>query len=241
MTKLTTIGRGPDQFRIGAWNADRATAYVALPTHVDAPTPSAVRTMLDEAARRGFRSIVTAALRPDETAAFRSSGFAERERLIVLRHDLSTVPTVAGTIATTGHTRLRRPRRSQRPGVLELDRAAFSPDWALDSAGLHDALTATPRVRFRIAEANRACVGYAICGRAGSVGYIQRLAVDPNHWGRGVARLLLSDALAWVRSHGSSFVLVNTQECNHRAVALYERMGFRHEPEPMVVLERAIP
>ena len=38
--------------------------------------------------------------------------------------------------------------------------------------------------------------GFAITGRAGVTGYLQRLAVDPAHRRRGLARRLVDDALA---------------------------------------------
>ena len=71
-------------------------------------------------------------------------------------------------------------RRADRSEVLAVDHAAFPSFWRLDAAGLDEAVAATPRTRFRVAEPAATATslgGYAICGRAGSRGYVQRLAV----------------------------------------------------------------
>ena len=42
-------------------------------------------------------------------------------------------------------------------------------------------------------------VAYAITGRAGDIGYLQRLAVDPDHHHRGIGSALVLDSLGWAR------------------------------------------
>jgi ribosomal protein S18 acetylase RimI-like enzyme len=79
--------------------------------------------------------------------------------------------------------------------------------------------------------------GYSLVGRAGDRGYVQRLAVDPDHQGRGLGRTLVVDGLWWLRRWRVREVLVNTQEGNDRAVVLYERLGFRHRPGGLAVLQ----
>ena len=85
-----------------------------------------------------------------------------------------------------------------------------------------------------------AVVGYAITGRAGSIGYLQRLAVLPDHQRRGIGYALVIDGLLWARRRGSTSLLVNTQETNEAAVRLYERMGFQREAYGLAVLERPL-
>ena len=82
--------------------------------------------------------------------------------------------------------------------------------------------------------------GYAITGRAGALGYLQRLAVHPDHQHRGIGSALVTDALWWAKRRGAEAVLVNTQESNHVALALYERLGFDFEPDGLAVLEREL-
>lgn len=234
---MTTVGWGSDQFRVGPWNADDAVAYLALAPQVLQPTVDGVRRILDRLAADGYRAVTTAALRPPELGPFLQAGFTERERLTILQHDLRRIPALP---RPTDGVDLRRAARRHREAVLELDHAAFVPSWRLDDAGLSDALAATPRTRFRVAVGSAVC-GYAICGRAAEVGYLQRLAVAPEHQGNGIGARLVVDALEWLRRRGARSALVNTQDGNERALELYERMGFRPEAYDLIVLERAIP
>jgi RimJ/RimL family protein N-acetyltransferase len=51
--------------------------------------------------------------------------------------------------------------------------------------------------------------------------------VDPAHWGKGVARALCEDALAWACDQGFRAMQFNAvAETNDRAIALYESLGF---------------
>jgi ribosomal protein S18 acetylase RimI-like enzyme len=86
----------------------------------------------------------------------------------------------------------------------------------------------------------RAVSGYAITGRAGPRGYLQRLAVEPAGQRGGIGTALVGDGLRWLRRWGAKEVLVNTQEGNDAAVQLYERLGFRLEAGGLAVLRRAV-
>jgi ribosomal protein S18 acetylase RimI-like enzyme len=223
---------GGDRLRVGPWRGNARMAYIAL--SIDGPTPSVagVRHCLDVLADRGYIGAVTAALGPAEAQAFLTVGFEVRERLHLLRHDLTGIAPGPASVA------LRRAHRSDRPLVLELDHQAFPPFWQLDAAGLDDALAATPTTRFRVTD--RGMTGYAITGRAGRRGYLQRLAVDPSVQRQGVGTALALDGLRWVRRRGASEVLVNTQESNTAALSLYERLGFRRQPSGLAVLEASV-
>ena len=188
---------------------------------------------LDALAGRGFTSVVTAALSPPERPSFLALGFEEQERLCLLSHDLGTVPSRLDV-------RLRRGRRSHRADVLRLDAIAFRPFWRLDSGGLDEALHATPQRRWRVVLSATEVVAFAITGRAGRHGYLQRLAVDPAHRRRGLGRALTVDALRWLRRRGTAKVFVNTQPDNHAAIELYLSVGFRREPSDLAVLRREL-
>jgi ribosomal protein S18 acetylase RimI-like enzyme len=127
--------------------------------------------------------------------------------------------------------------------VLEVDGAAFSEFWRLDEGGLDEALSATPTSRFRVALRDgvpEGIGGYAIVGRAGRRGFLQRLAVDPAVQGGGLGRALVLDGLAWLRRRGAERVVVNTQEANERALQLYERLGFRRQAGGLAVLKKSL-
>jgi len=50
--------------------------------------------------------------------------------------------------------------------------------------------------------------------------------------------LLVLDALNWLQRRGAQTALVNTPPDNERALALYQRCGFRVEPDRLTVLHR---
>jgi ribosomal protein S18 acetylase RimI-like enzyme len=180
---------------------------------------------------------VTGALSPLEQAGFLAAGFDVQERLHLLGIDL----TVDLPAVPPGYP-LRRVGRRRRRDVLTVDRASFSGFWQLDDAGLTDALRATPSVHFRAAVApGGAVAGYAICGRAGSRGFVQRLAVHPDFQRTGTGRRLLLDGLTWMKRHGATRAVVNTQVGNQAALTLYVQTGFEEEPIGLSVLSAGLP
>ena len=224
---------------MGPWRGDHSTAYVApLP---DAPLPSAdfVRRCLALLAERGFARVVTGALAPGEQRSFLQAGFGVAEELHVLSLRLGNVrpPEIADGV------RLRRARREDRPAVLAVDNLSFPAFWRLDLVGIEDAIRATPRARFRVAEVDHGedgpsvVSGYAICGRASFRGYVQRLAVKPDDRRRGVGSALLLDGLRWLQRWGAKEAVVNTQRDNTVALDLYQRHGFTRRDTGLRVLE----
>ncbi len=220
--------------RVRPWPVDPTTAhlvpYAARRLNVDT-----LHRLLAELADAGYQRARTAALSPDEQVPFLAAGFQVDEHLHLLAHDHTAVVPPARPSA------LRRARRRDRAAVLDVDRAAFSPPWRLDAAGLREALVATPSVRFRVAQVDGRVVGYAVAGRAGRRGYLQRVAVHPDAAGRGLGRALVTDALAWLAQRGAQRAVVNTQEGNAAALALYEALGFRPEPLGLDVLGARLP
>ncbi len=230
-SKFDIVQWGPDRLRIGPWRGDPDVAFVA-PVVGRAATPDTVERCLHVLADRGYRCVITAALTAGEQQSFLDLGFVVRERLHLLRHDLSVLPA-------RGHHRLRRALPFDHAAVLAVDRRAFDTFWRFDRDGLGDARRATPSSRFRVAD-DHGVVGYAITGRAGAAGYLQRLAVDPAQHHRGIATALVGDALWWARRHGVNAMLVNTQQANLAALTLYEKLGFVPEEHGLAVLERTL-
>lgn len=214
---------GDNTFRIGPLAGDPTAAQLTPDPRSRTPGTPDVRACVAALEVMGYRSIVTAALRPQEVAAFTAAGFTPREELIVLIHDLTRIPPPVH--------RSRRPRRSERADVLAIDHAAFETAWWMSSAGIDDAREATPTNRHRVIDssaigAGEGLAGYAIVGRSGGVGYLQRVAVDPRYEGAGIGRSLVTDGLLWLRRRGARRAIVNTQRVNERALALYEALGF---------------
>jgi len=194
------------------------------------PSVEFLRRCLDTLQARGYTAVLTSALSPAEARPFLAVGFVEHERLRLLSHDLRRLPSSPGASLRRGH-------HADWPHVLEVDASAFDRFWRLDGDGLDEALTATPTTRFRVAVgASGGVVGYAICGRAGADGYVQRLAVRPFHRRTGLGSALVVDGLRWMRRWKVRRAVVNTQFGNDAALALYLGLGFVPEPSDLAVL-----
>jgi ribosomal-protein-alanine N-acetyltransferase len=230
---LDLVRWGADRLRVGPWRGDTQIAYVA-PLADGAPAAAdAVRRCCSVLTDRGYRAVITAALGPAESRGFIEAGFEVRERLHLLALDLHDAPNVPPAS-------LRRGRRQDRPDALTVDSRSFDGFWRLDDAGFDEALTATPSSRFRVATVDDRVVGYAVSGRAGSRGFLQRLAVDPDHQRHGLGRALALDGLRWMKRRGVDRAMVNTQEHNDGALALYQHLGFRLQPGGLAVLQIAL-
>lgn len=233
------ISWGRERARTGRWRGDDNVAFLTPVANAPVPSADFVRRCLGALADRGYERVVTAALSPLEQAGFLAAGFDVEQRLHLLAIDLALpLPPVPPGLP------LRRVGRRARGAVLAVDRAAFPAFWQFDVAGLADSLRATPAVRFRMAVRRPAgqdeVSGYAICGRSGSRGFVQRLAVHPDAQGEGTGRRLLLDGLHWLRSRGATTAAVNTQEGNDAALSLYISTGFREEPVGLSVLSTGL-
>ena len=217
--------------RVAAWHGRTDVASLAL-HGPDAPSPRVLSRLLERLQEAGYREVLTNALGPDTSLPLVDNGFAVKGRLHLLAHDLANLPSPSG--------RTRRATRTDRDALLAADAAAFDEFWRFDALGLREAVRATRRSHLRVAPAPHDPRGYGLFGRAGSAGYVQRLAVAPEVQRRGLGHALLTDGLRRLRSHGAKRVYVNTQEDNDRALALYVRAGFRRLPVGLHVLGREL-
>ncbi len=240
---------GAERARCTPWRGDGRLAHLAPASDSQILSTGFVRHCLGRLAGEGYAGVVTSALAPPEQAGFIGAGFDVEQRLHLLAHDLSGLPELKAPAGV----RLRRTRPQDMDAVVRIDRSAFDEFWTMDAAALEDATQATPRARFRLALAGAGVsgggaragetggtgaqpAGYAITGKAGSRGYLQRLAVGRELTGRGIGRFLVGDGLRWLKRWGAERCLVNTQEGNQRALDLYQRMGFRLQSGGLAVL-----
>lgn len=220
---------GGNRLRVAPWQGHAFVALVAPARTRQQPSRGEISTCIDELAARGVTSAVTPALSPYEAEPFYQAGFELHERLHLLALTIEEKPP------RPSH-RLRRGRPWDRARVLELDAQAFEPFWRFDAYSLKEARRATPVHRFRVAVVGGRVAGYAVTGRAGGRGYLQRLAVEPELHGQGLGSSLVNDCLRWLHGKGVHLALVNTQERNRRALDLYERIGFVQQREGLLVL-----
>ncbi|MGI9119946.1 MAG: GNAT family N-acetyltransferase [Acidimicrobiales bacterium] len=232
MPGLRVVRRGTERLRVGPWRGGSGLAYVAPMADTPPVSGAMVRHCCSVLAEQGYVEVVTGALGSREQWGFLESGFGVREQLHLLSRDLRALPNMASIPLRRGH-------RRERDQILQIDALAFPPFWRLDHAGLTEALSATRSARLRVA-AEGTVLGYAVSGRSGTRGYLQRLAVDPAAQGRGLGRTMVVDGLRWMRRHGADRVVVNTQVGNQRALRLYQHLGFHLEPSGLAVLTRRL-
>lgn len=184
------------------------------------------------------RAVRTGAIYPAAAGAFMECGFVVVDRLALLERTLTGSQPRPSRDRTL---RVRRVRRRDLPTLAEIDQQAFPPGWANDATSLGEIAGATPTAIFRVASGrgpvNDAALGFAITGKAGTTGYLQRIAVRPDARRSGIGRRLVDDAVHWLMRRGADRALVNTGLDNVAALELYERASFERLDDELVVLE----
>jgi ribosomal protein S18 acetylase RimI-like enzyme len=62
-------------------------------------------------------------------------------------------------------------------------------------------------------------------------GYLEWLGVDPDMGGHGIGRALVKELTALFRDEGVRMMIVDTEAENHRAINLFQKLGFNHPVE----------
>ena len=73
-------------------------------------------------------------------------------------------------------------------------------------------------------------VGVIVVTDDGRKGWLNRLAVDPDHRRRGIARLLVDSAEALLRKRGREVIAALIEEGNSASRKLCTALGYRHQP-----------
>lgn len=213
----------------------RGAVLLVLTDHRHRPSVEQVERWVDDLRERGCTHVRTGALEEAAAGAFRAAGFVEAQRLALLRADHPAPQR-------SPQHRTRAMRTAADDGIAAaIDLAAFGPEWCFDPTAIGDARRATPahRARFALGPDDRPA-GYAITGRAGRHGFLQRLAVEPAAQGAGHGGALVADSLRWLRRWRVQTVLVNTEVGNEPALRLYRRCGFELLADHLLVMERAL-
>jgi ribosomal protein S18 acetylase RimI-like enzyme len=227
---------GASAVRVRPWPADATTAQVVPVPGAVLPSAQEIVRWLGGLSRLGYAQVRTAALAASDQRPYREAGFDALEELVLLSRPLDGRPARPAR-------KVRRATRADWLLLPEVDAAAFGDAWHLDRTAILDACHATPRHRLRVADESRGSVrpvGYVVNGRAGATGYIQRLAVRPEATSQGWGTALVVDGLRWMVATGCAEALVNTHHDNHRALALYARLGFTPLPDGLTVLGSAL-
>ena len=71
-------------------------------------------------------------------------------------------------------------------------------------------------------------VGVVIASYDGRMkGWINRLAVDPEHQGRGIAKQLINAAEKTLEKHGARILCALIEEPNKESLSLFQKMGYK--------------
>ncbi len=211
--------------------------------HTMRPGPADVAGWVDASRSRGDRALRTGALFPHSASEFVAAGFRSIDALTLLDIDLVARRRRRGhSLGRVARGAIGRgPSHRMGGGDLdeaaELDRRCFPEPWGNDAAALRTIRSATPANRSRVVRLDGRIVAFAITGRAGRTGYLQRLAVDPEARRHGIGRALVEDACDWMSRHGATRGIVNTAVTNDAAHRLYASCGFQRRPETLHVLE----
>src|SRR6266567_3875121 len=105
--------------RIGPFRSDADVARLTMGTDAP-PSPSVIERCLGEVQARSYKAVVTNALGPAESAPFVDAGFAVRERLHLLAHDLDVLPPATGSTRRARHHAARQHRRALAVRIVRL-------------------------------------------------------------------------------------------------------------------------
>jgi ribosomal protein S18 acetylase RimI-like enzyme len=223
--------------RVRPWAFEPNVAHLVLYNQARLPTPTDINGWINELRVAGFDTIRTGALGAQAGARFEHLGFEAIQSLVLLEHtqinhvDTTTTKGSGSTVKLATDSDLEASR---------VDIAAFGAGWCIDRVGIGDVRSATPRHRARAIRADHEIIAYAIAGRDGKNGYVQRLAVLPAHQHLGHGEALVRDSLRWMARWRVQRALVNTHIGNTAALALYHRLGFSDLDDRLHVYERRI-
>lgn len=222
---------GGTSCRVQRWSFQPHTAQLVMYQQVRLPSLADLQRWAEELRAAGFTRVRTTALATTAALRVETAGFHMVQDLVLLEH---RAPRDAGAPTAATHRLLV----GHHAAASAVDRAAFGDDWALETTAVAEVCAATPRHRAR--GTGSPLVGYAISGRDGKQGFLQRLAVEPSTQGRGLGRALVLDSLQWLGRWRVQQVLVNTPVDNEPALHLYSSLGFRRMSERLRVFERVL-
>ncbi len=110
------------------------------------------------------------------------------------------------------------------PAVVVVENLCFPQLWRHDVASFLEVAESYPY--FVVAEDDDGICGYQYNAVDASTGYLVRIAVHPRVEGQGVGTRLMAEAVRYFERHRVWKIVLNTEETNTRAHALYERFGF---------------
>lgn len=118
---------------------------------------------------------------------------------------------------------IRRLTYADLPQVIAIERRVFPTPWSLAMFVLE---LSKPSGICLGAHRDGRLLGYVVCSRYDTVWHLMNVAVDDRQHHRGIATALLADLFRRADRPGEQYTL-EVRVSNVRAIALYERFGFR--------------
>jgi len=160
-------------------------------------------------------------INPDWILSYlRSFQFKPAEEIITLIRPQIAIPDMPLVEGIS----LRLMRREEVAAITAVDQYAFAPPWQMDVSELRQAEKISALATVALYE--HEIVGYSLYTITMEGAHLARLAVLPAFQGRGVASLILVDALQRFMRRSILRMSVNTQGTNVRSQRLYLRYGF---------------
>ncbi|MCD4689910.1 ribosomal protein S18-alanine N-acetyltransferase [bacterium] len=121
--------------------------------------------------------------------------------------------------------RVRAMTRADLDGVCTIEEENFPAPWPRSS--FESDIAKGVRSLCLVAESGSVIVGYLISWPVADELHIGNLAVAAGCWDRGVGTALLREGLEEASAAGAVLATLEVRASNARAIALYERHGFR--------------
>ena len=235
-------GRDGNGYRVQPWSFRPHIAHLVVNHQQRVPSLEDVRRWTDRLADLGYSVVRTNALGRGAGRQMECAGFTVLQELVLLelnspRRALNSLLPSA-TANQFNRIATRHLDNHQIADISDIDVAAFGIEWGLCETAITDVCAATPRHRLR--SAGQPLAAFAISGRDGRQGFLQRLSVSPGRQHQGLGRALVLDSLEWMTRWRVQRVLVNTAFDNHAALALYQGLGFRRIGDRLRVYERTL-
>lgn len=210
-----TISQGWGRAVARPWNDEAADAFLRL----ERGRADFLRSATEEITEISGSGVFSPAMFSGSTRIWTRAGYEDVRQLEIMERPLRPAPAhAAGEIREETEPDWNR--------LLQIDQVSFQGFWRMSADGLREALDSTSPSAVLTIRVDQAVVGYAIVGAQWGTSYLQRVAVDPGHGGRGLGTNLVRACVGWARRTAAASMVLNVRHENSRARRLYEREGF---------------